>query len=187
MNRTALLLTLLATYIAVIVRLTGVSGVDRGLDALAPQSRSVEQAIGERRFADALPVALELQQAHADESLVAYWLATIFHGLDRPRDELAAWETYIRLSSAPVDACPDIAEAYERLGDRARAVEQYQRCAGYDPREPDRLVDLGEAWEREQKVEQALATYQSAALLDPHNPALARRIDQLSRHMGSGQ
>jgi tetratricopeptide (TPR) repeat protein len=187
MNRTPLLLTLLAVFVGVIVRLAGGSGVDRSLDALAPQSRSVERAIGERRFADALPVALELQRAYEDESLIAYWLATIYHGLDRPRDEVAAWERYIRLSSAPAEACPNIADALERLGERARALEQYQRCVGYDPREPDLLVDLGDAWEREQKVAQALATYRSAALLDPHNPALARRIDQLSRRRDSGQ
>lgn len=132
MKRTALLLTLLVAYMAVMVRLAGVSSANNGFDALAPQSRFVEQAIGERRFTDALPVALELQRAHADESLIAYWLATIFRGLDRPRDEIAAWETYIRLSSSPADACPDLARAYERVGDRARALEQYQRCTGYD-------------------------------------------------------
>jgi tetratricopeptide (TPR) repeat protein len=184
MSRTALVLTLLAAYIAVMVRLTGCSGVDRTLDALAPQSRSVEQAIGQGRFAEALPVALELQRAHEDDPLVAYWLATIFHGLDRPRDEVAAWQTYIRVSTTPLDACPAIAEAYERLGDSARALEQYRRCVDYDPSEPDSLVDLAEASERAHNAGQALAAYRSAALLDPHNPVPARRIDELSRRVG---
>jgi tetratricopeptide (TPR) repeat protein len=187
MARTALLLTLLTTYLAVVVRLAGPTVGERHLDALAPQPRSVEQAIGERRFADALPVALELQRTHEDEPLVAYWLATIFHGLDRPRDEVAAWETYIRLSSAPAEACPAIADAYQRLGDRARALELYRRCVDYDPREPDRLVDLGAACERERKFDQALVAYRSAARLDPHNPMLARRIDQISHRTDEGQ
>jgi tetratricopeptide (TPR) repeat protein len=186
MIRPVLILTLLAAYIVAMVRLAGVSGVG-GLDALAPQSRSVERAIEERRFADALPVALELQQAHDDEPLVAYWLATIFHGLNRPRDEVAAWETYVRLSSTPADACPAIADAYESLGDRAGSLAQHQRCVGYEPREPDHLVDLGEAWERDQQIEQALATYRSAVLLDPLNASLVRRIDEISRRLEAGQ
>jgi tetratricopeptide (TPR) repeat protein len=186
MTRTAMLLTLLAAYVAVIVRLAGPSVAERRLDALAPQPRSVERAIGERRFADALPVAHELQRTHEDEPLIAYWLATIYHGLDRPRDEAAAWETYIDLSSTPAEACPAIAEAYERLGDRERSFGLYRRCVDYDPGEPDRLVDLGEACERDQKYDEALAAFRSAALLDPHNPILARRVDQISHRMDGG-
>lgn len=186
MNRTALLLTLLAAYIAVAVQLAGMSD-DRRLDALAPQSRSVEQAIGERRFVDALPLALEVQRAHDDDPLVAFWLATIFRGLDRPRDEAAAWETYIRLSSAPAEACPGVAEAYERLGERARSLDHLIRCVSNEPREPDHLVDLGDAWELEQKDERALAAYRAAALLGAHDPMLADRIERLSRRMAGGQ
>lgn len=181
MNRTAVLLMLLAAYLAVVVHLAGGAGADRRFDALSPQSRSVEQAIEARQFADALPLALEIQRAHADEPLIAYWLATIFRGLDRPRDEVAAWETYIQLSSAPAEACPALADAYERMGDHAGSIVQYQRCVDYDPREPERLVDLAEALERAQSVEQALDAFRAAALLDPRNMMLARRIDDLSR------
>ena len=76
LKRTALLLVLLAAYAAATARLAGVGAADR-FDAVAPPSRFVEHALGERRFADALPVALELQHVYPDEPLPAYCLAAI--------------------------------------------------------------------------------------------------------------
>ena len=186
MKRTALLLMLLAAYAAATARLAGVGAADR-LDAVAPPSRFVEQALGERRFADALPVALELQHVYPDEPLPAYWLAAIFRGLDRPRDEIDAWDTFIRVSASPAQACPGLAQAYERTGNRKRAIEEYRLCAAADPREPDFLADLGAAWERQGQHGDALAAYGSAARLDPANPELARRIGELSRVVDTDQ
>lgn len=96
--RAALLLALLTAYAAVTVRPALGNGSGRGLDALAPESRYVERAIGEQRFGDALPVALELRCAHARDPLAAYWLARIYHGLGRPADARAAWNDFERLS-----------------------------------------------------------------------------------------
>ena len=71
-----------------------------GFDAVGPESRFVELAIGEQRFADALPVALELRRLHSDEALTAYWLGTIYHGLGRDNDARTAWGDFERLSRA---------------------------------------------------------------------------------------
>jgi hypothetical protein len=99
--RAALLLALLLAYAAVMVRPVLVAGTAHGLDALAPESRYVERAIGEQRFADALPVALALRRAHDREPLAAYWLAIIYRGLGRASDARAAWDDFERLSGAP--------------------------------------------------------------------------------------
>ena len=82
LTRTALLLGLLAAYIAATVGPALEHGAGPSFDALAPESRFVERAIGEHRFGDALPVAVQLRRTHAGEPLVAYWLATIYR---RPR------------------------------------------------------------------------------------------------------
>ena len=98
MTRTALLVGLLAAYIAATVGPALEQGSGHGFDALAPESRFVERAIGERRFGDALPVAIQLRRAHAGEPLVAYWLATIYQGLGRAADARSAWNDFTRLS-----------------------------------------------------------------------------------------
>ena len=100
LTRTALLLGLLAAYVAATLRPVLLDGAGHGFDALAPESRFVERAIGERRFGDALPVALQLQHAHTGEPLVAYWLATIYQGLDRPAEARSAWDDFHRLSGS---------------------------------------------------------------------------------------
>ena len=100
LTRTALLLGLLAAYIAATVGPALKQGAGHGFDALAPESRFVERAIGEHRFGDALPVASQMRRAHAGEPLVAYWLATIYEGLGRPADARAAWDDFTRLSGS---------------------------------------------------------------------------------------
>jgi hypothetical protein len=91
---------LLAAYVAAQLRPALVAGAGRGFDALAPESRFVEQAIGEQRFSQALPVALQLRRAHAGEPLVSYWLATIYQGLGRRAEARAAWDDFNRLSGS---------------------------------------------------------------------------------------
>lgn len=99
LTRTALLLGLLAAYIAATVR----PALEHrgGFDALSPESRFVELAIGEQRFADALPAALQLRRAYGAEPLVAYWLATVYQGMGRTADARFAWDEFQRLSAAP--------------------------------------------------------------------------------------
>jgi hypothetical protein len=97
LTRTALLLGLLAAYVAATVRPMVEHG-GRGFDALGPESRFVERAIGEQRFGDALPVALQLRRAYGAEPLVAYWLATIYQGMGRTAEARAALAEFRRLS-----------------------------------------------------------------------------------------
>lgn len=106
MTRTALLLGLLAAYIAAMVRPALERGPG-GFDALAPESRFVERAIAEQRFGAALPVALQLRRAHADEPLVAYWLAIIEQGLGGAADAHSAWDDFQRLSAPSGGVNPD--------------------------------------------------------------------------------
>ena len=96
MARAALLLVLLSAYAAAIVRPVVMAG--SRFDAVGPEARFVELAIGEQRFADALPVALELRRLHPGEPLAAYWLGTIYQGLGRTTDARTAWNDFERLA-----------------------------------------------------------------------------------------
>jgi len=159
-------------------------GADERLDPLAPAAREVEDALAVNRFADALPIALDLQQSFPKDPLVSQWLARIYRGLDRRADEASAWEGFVERSTEPVEACPAIALAYEALADRARALAWYERCIAVAPDDPERLTDLAAAWERAGDRRQALDGYRRAARLDPGDPALVAQVTRLSSEPG---
>lgn len=182
MTRVALLVVLLSAYGIFLERRLSPSG-PAGLDVVSPRARQIERAMAAERFADALPIALELEASYPREPLVAYWLALTYQGLGRSADEAAAWERFIALGAAPEDACPGLADAYARNGTGDRELQAYERCARLDPRDPERLFDLGDALERARRPSDALAAYRRAALLDQKHPVIARRIDRVSRQL----
>ena len=149
------------------------------MDALSPRAREVELAIVENRFADALPIALELEAGYPGEPLTALWLAAIYRGLDRPNDEVRAWERFIALGSQPAEACPELAEARARVD--GAALPAFERCAELDSRDPERLIDLGRAYEHAGRPDRALNAYRRAADLDPRHPLVSQSVERLSR------
>jgi tetratricopeptide (TPR) repeat protein len=180
MKPTFVLATLLAAYVAVGLRGYAKEVADAGrFDPFLPLARAVEWRIGERRFAEALPIARRLRQIYPAEPLVAYWLARIHHGLEAPQAEAAAWEDYIRLSAAPEEACPSLPEAYARLGRAAESLAAYERCArlsAEDGEDSDRLLDLAEAYGRAGQAADARRTLERAHSLDPDNPLIRERL-----------
>ena len=181
MKRSHLLVLLLAGYAAVFLRVPALGRWREVFDPLDARPRQVETAVETGHFADALPVALELRTVHAREPLLAYWLAEIYRGLDRSREEAAAWETYVRLSSTPDEACPSMPEAYARLGDASVALQRFEQCVKWDSGNPERLIDLAAALEGYDRTAEALAVYRRAADLDPEDPRILRHIEVLSR------
>lgn len=179
MKRAALFVVLLAVYAAFLGRRVDSDDVPR-MDAVGPRAREVEAAIAAKRFADALPVALELQDAYPLEPVVSLWLTSIYRGLDRAPEEAAAWERFIALGSTPAEACPGLADAYARIGKGEQGIRTYERCVALDPGEPERLVDLANAFERAGKLDKAVETYRRIADLDPNHPIVARRANQAS-------
>jgi hypothetical protein len=130
LNRTTLFIAVLALYGAVLGRSPGARLFGpKALDPFAPRPKTVEQLIAAARFADALPLAVELRANYPDEPLVAYWLATINHAVGRPETEAAAWGEYVRLSKAPADACPAWPDALTRAGAIDQARTASDRCA----------------------------------------------------------
>jgi tetratricopeptide (TPR) repeat protein len=160
------------------------AGTDDRLDPQAPAPREVEQAIAVGRFLDALPIALDLQQTYSRDPLISLWLGRIYRGLERRADEAAAWETFVERSTEPLEACPAIAQAYEAIDDRERALVWFKRCVDFDPDDPERMADLAAAWERAGDRRQALDGYRRASRLDPGDPALVAQVSRLSSETG---
>jgi len=176
-KRTLLLLALLLAYVW-----TGVQGIvldalhRNRFDPFLPLARTLERRVEERRFADALPMALELEKAYPDEPLVAYWIGRIRHGLGDRAAEAAAWERYLAIATTPDEACPAWPEAVAAARGVAAEVDAYARCAAFDAADVDRLVDFGDAQVRAGRADAARATFEKAAALDPDNPLIARRL-----------
>jgi Flp pilus assembly protein TadD len=181
LRRSAILSVLLAGYATLFVQLPGWGGRSGSFDPLSPRGRQVEQGIETGQFAEALPVALDLQRASPREPLLAYWLAEIYRGLDRAGDEAQAWESYVALAVAPEAACPALGEAYARLGEHTTSLRAYERCAAWEPENPERLIDLAAALERQGHANVAADAYRRAAALDPSNPRVGSRIQALDR------
>ena len=74
------------------------------------------------RYAEALAPTERLTQKLPGQTMYFDRLARILGGLGRPRDEVRAWEEVFRTSPTPVDACPMLAVAYDRIPDPAGAL-----------------------------------------------------------------
>ena len=179
-RRTLLLAALLSAYAAAGVRPAIGDALRRGrFDPWLPAARALEQRIEEARFADALPLAQELDRVYPREPQIAWWLARVHHGLHDPRREAAAWEAYVDTSAAPDDACPALADAYAQAGRAPDALHAYERCVQFAPEDPEARIDLGEAYARAGRQSDAQAAFDAAARLDPANPVAVRRLQAM--------
>jgi tetratricopeptide (TPR) repeat protein len=179
-RRLLLLSALLAIYLGSSVRSAVGDFFSREtFDPFLPAARALEQRIAEGRFADALPLASELDRAYPRQPQVVMWLARVHRGLSDPAAEAAAWEQYVELRSAPEEACPGLPEAYAHAGRVDESLRAYERCAAFDETDVVRLLDLGEAYARADRMSDAIAQYERASLLDPDDPTLASRLAAL--------
>jgi tetratricopeptide (TPR) repeat protein len=177
--RTALWCALVVVYVGMLAGST--SGSNPAFDAMAPRPRALELAIGETKFEQALPIAIELGRMYPEIPLVAYWTALVHRGLERHAEEAAAWEAYLTRSSVPEAACPAIAEAYDRAGDRGASLRALERCAQLEPLDAERLLDFGDGLSRAGRADAALAAYRRGLALDPDHPVLALRVGAAAR------
>lgn len=173
--RTIVLVALAAAYGLTFARTAQPEDGSKRADPLSPQGRAIERALAEGRPDEALSLAQDVRRAFPGDPFLSYLLATIYKALDQPAHEAEAWEEYIRTSTTPADACPFVAQAYDRLGERERALERFRLCVALQPDDPDRRVDLAEAYERAGKTDLANAAYREAAPLDLNNPLLASK------------
>jgi tetratricopeptide (TPR) repeat protein len=177
---TVLLLALLLGYATIFVRPpTGGFRLRAEFDPFGARPRLVEQLIVAKKFKEALPLAEELRRSFPNEPQIASWLGVVQHELNNAQAEANAWEDYQRLSPAPVLACPNLPEAYRRLGDAQRAVASYERCRSLDPENPDRISDLADAYSAFGRSSETIELYREAAALDPYNPMLAEKVSAL--------
>ena len=122
------------------------------------------------RYAEALPATQRLTQSLPGQAIYSDRLARILHELGRPRDEAKAWEDVFRASPTPVDACPMIGAAYDRIPDPAGALSAYERCVQVEPQDPDLLLFLGRAYNGAERGPEARRVLEQALAISPDYP-----------------
>jgi tetratricopeptide (TPR) repeat protein len=122
------------------------------------------------RYADALEPTERLTGHLPTQAIYFDRLARIQHELANFKDEARAWEGVFRTSPTPVDACPMLAAAYDRIGDAPAALHAYERCVEVDPANPDLLLFLGRAYNAAERAADAERVLEQALALAPEYP-----------------
>jgi tetratricopeptide (TPR) repeat protein len=119
------------------------------------------------RYDEALQPTIELTRALPNQQVYAERLALIYQHLGRSADEAAAWERVVAVSPTPVDACPALPDAYVRaVGLSDTALDAFERCSAFEPKNADMLFYLARARERSGRADLAEATYREAIRFD---------------------
>jgi tetratricopeptide (TPR) repeat protein len=121
----------------------------------------------EHKLQDALELTEKLHKAYPQNHIYLEQLASIYHTLERYKEEAESWELYMKYSPTAVEACPQIGEAYRRQGLIQETLNACQRCLALDEKNVDSLFFLGLAYERSNQLEKAAEFYQRAIQLHP--------------------
>ncbi|MGE0813224.1 MAG: tetratricopeptide repeat protein [Vicinamibacterales bacterium] len=126
-----------------------------GVDAAGPDRADVETLLAQSRDAfeggqlqQALEPTRALTERFPNQHVYLWRLAQIHHGLEQTADEAAALELFMERAPLPAEACPQIGQAYRRLGQFDKALSAFERCFESDSRNPELafFVGLGNEW-----------------------------------------
>jgi protein O-GlcNAc transferase len=139
-------------------------------DATLRDIDASQLAFSAGRYPEALAPTERLTQKLPGQAMYFDRLARILRELGRPRDEARAWEEVFRTSPTPVDACPMLAAAYDRIPDPAGAMSAYERCVQVEPEDPDLLLFLGRAYNAAERANDARQVFERALAIAPEYP-----------------
>ena len=148
-------------------------------------STASRAAFDEHDWQKALGPTSALVEQFPNQQVYSERLARIYAGLGKPADEAAAWERFLRVSPTPEDACPTVADAYWRAGDRAKSLDASIRCRDFDPLNGELNYYLGRAYERAERADDARAAYEEALRVEP--PHVDTRVALSSMLLRLGQ
>lgn len=124
-------------------------------------------AFDKRNWDAALGPTSMLVEKFPNQQVFAERLAKIYAGLDKSGDEASAWERFLRVAPTPQDACPAVAEAYWRAGDKEKSLDASVRCRDFDPLSGELNYYLGRAFERANRPADAKQAYLDALKVEP--------------------
>jgi tetratricopeptide (TPR) repeat protein len=157
-----------------------------GLDPEKARALQDESAVMRRygKWARALPATLELHEAYPESHIYIAELAEIYHHLSRYREEAAMWEAFWMRAPLPIEACPQIGDAYQAQGLAKQAIAALERCLALEPESPDQLFYLAHELERDGESERAAAVYAHGLVVKPEDPDLAIGLARVRLRQG---
>ena len=149
--------------------------------ALAEKATALEL---EGKWQDALEPRLTLAKAFPSNHIYAGQLAEIYHGLNRPADEAAAWESFVASSPTPSEACPQIGLAYRTANNITKAIDAFNRCLDFDRADSEAMYYAGNAAEWSNHWDRARELYDAALVREPENVDIMLGQARVKLHAG---
>ena len=131
---------------------------------LREESQALQRA---GKWDQALEPTLRLARNFPENSIYIGDLARIYHHLQKYREEAARWEQFLDRAPTPVEACPQIGQAYAKQGLSKQAQGAFERCLALDPGNPDSLFYLAHIYEQTGELAKAEQLYRKGGELRP--------------------
>ena len=147
------------------------------LVALSPEeTREIldmsRKKLRENKPEDALLLTEKLHNAYPQNHIYIEQLASLYHRMERYQEEAQTWEAYMKFSPTPIEACPQIGEAYRSQSLMKETLDACQRCLALDDKNVDSIFFLALAYEGNHQLDKARELYERgiqlyAPYLDP--------------------
>jgi tetratricopeptide (TPR) repeat protein len=121
-----------------------------------------QAAVRDSKYEEALAPLEALTKLQPKNHVYWWQSAQVAGSLRRPPQEVRYLEEFVKVAPIPGEACPRLPFLYEQMGDKARALEAFARCAGYSPNDLQDQFYYGHALEHEGEIDKALSTYENA-------------------------
>jgi predicted Zn-dependent protease len=128
-----------------------------------------DATIGQKHYADALDPTARLYKAYPDNHIYIGRMADIADHLAQYGEAAKYWEQYMDHAPSPIEACPQIGQAYWKQGEKfePQAIVAYQRCLALNPNNTDSIFYLAHALEMSGQWAQAAEQYQKGLSISP--------------------
>jgi len=125
--------------------------------------------VNQGHYQQALEPTLTLYRAYPENHIYIGRLAEIYDHLGRYDEEAASWEKYMDHAPTPIEACPQIGQAYWKQGEKfeRQALAAYERCVALDPKNTDSIFYLAHALEMSGQWAPAAEQYQKGLAISP--------------------
>jgi tetratricopeptide (TPR) repeat protein len=125
--------------------------------------------LNEGKYQDALQAMLKLHEAYPENHIYISKLADIYDRLGLYKEEAEMWEQFLDHAHRPLEACPQIGQAYWKQGvlKEKEAISAFERCLAFDPSNTDSIFYLAHALEMSGQFDRAGELYQRGLTFDP--------------------